>query len=203
MSVLLVNTGLCNIGSVKRAVEECGNNCLIADDPSLITTASHVIIPGVGSFGDASSILKNKGWIDTLQEYVGQKKLPLLGICLGMQLLLSEGHEHGVNEGLNLIPGKAVKMRDNTLRMPHVGWNEIIPRTDNPLLKDVPAGTDFYFVHSYHALPDNPEHILATVPYGKNYAAAIGKGNVWGTQFHPEKSGLSGFKILENFLNHA
>ncbi len=203
MSILLVNTGLSNIGSVKRAVEECGKNCFIADKPTEISNASHVIIPGVGSFGDAVNILKDNGWVDTLYEHAIQQKRPLLGICLGMQLLLTEGFEHGINQGLNLIPGKVKKMQDDTLRMPHVGWNEITPRNNDALLKDIPAGTDFYFVHSYHAIPNDPDHILATVPYGKDYAAVIGKDNVWGTQFHPEKSGFSGFKILENFLNHA
>jgi glutamine amidotransferase len=203
MRVLLVNTGLSNVRSVKRAVEECGHDCFIAKDISDISKSSHVIIPGVGSFSDASKILSEAGWADTLKEFVGHKGLPLLGICLGMQLLLSEGHEHGKSEGLDFIPGKVVKMKDNNLRIPHVGWNEITYLSNNPILNNIPSGADFYFVHSYHAQPDDAEHVLATVPYGHNYAAIIGRENIWGTQFHPEKSGAFGFKILENFLQHA
>lgn len=204
MTALIIDYGLCNLGSVKRAVEECGGNCFITDDPGDLKDAERIILPGVGSFKDASDNLLKSGWPDALQKAVLKENIPILGICLGMQLLCTVSTEGGESKGLNLIPGHVIKIdnQGTCFRVPHVGWNEISILKETPLLDKVQTGTDFYFVHSYHVIPDNKDLILAKVNYGADYSAVIGKGNIWGTQFHPEKSSRSGFQIIKNFLNY-
>lgn len=192
-----------NLGSISRAVEECGGDFVISDDPKTLASVSKVILPGVGAFGDGMRNLKRGGWIDGFQEYIVGKKLPILGICLGMQLLADEGSEGGKNQGLGLISGivDKLKPKNKNERLPHVGWNEVYSKRPDVLLSGVPDGTDFYFVHSFHFVTSREEDVLATTPYCGGFVSVVNKENIYGTQFHPEKSSRMGFQILKNFLN--
>lgn len=203
MSVLIVDYNLSNLGSIRRSLEECGVTPVVSDDPGKLKTASRVVLPGVGSFADGMANLRNMGWAPALREAAMEDRIPLLGICLGMQLLAEKGEEGGTVGGLKLIPGEVRRFvpEDPSTRIPHVGWNEVWSSSGNRLFEGIPDGSDFYFVHSYHFIPRCKEHILATTPYCGNFVSAIGVGNVFGVQFHPEKSGRPGFRILKNFLD--
>jgi len=202
MRVAIINYGMGNLGSVRRALEELGVNVIIADHPMMLIDANRFILPGVGSFGAGMQRLRDGGWIDLLYQQVFEHHKPLLGICLGMQMLTGSSEENGKNDGLNFIPGKARRL-DNlgcTLRIPHVGWNEVKFQKDSILFNKIPQAMDFYFVHSYAVEVNNPSDVSATTSYGINITAAISKSNIFGTQFHPEKSSKSGKQILKNFL---
>lgn len=203
MSVLVIDYGMGNLASVKRAFEECGSDVFISDDPKSIDNATKIIVPGVGSYAMAMQSIRKMGWEDAISKTVC-KGMPLLGICLGMQLLADEGEEHGSSKGLGLIPGKiqhlTIRNTSQDLRVPHVGWNEITAKQDDILLKGIENGTDFYFVHSYYFNAANENNILAKTPYGLDFPSIVRKDNVWGTQFHPEKSSLPGFQLIRNFL---
>ena len=158
---------------------------------------------GVGSFADGMARLAKQGWIAEIRQQVGEIGKPFLGICLGMQLLATRGTEGGITPGLGLIDGEVVRIDTLgcMLRIPHVGWNAIKLNGPSGLFADVPAGTDFYFVHSYAFQPADMSHALAFTDYGIPIVAAIGVKNIFGTQFHPEKSSKAGFHVLRNFLN--
>lgn len=203
MKVALIDYGLGNLGSVRRAIAELGADPHLAAAPGELRSADRVILPGVGSFADGMKLLDAGGWIGAIREEAAKGK-PVLGICLGMQLLASRGTEGGDTEGLDLIAGTVVGLQTLgcSLRIPHVGWNEITVRDPScELLDDIPCGTDFYFVHSYAFTPQDPEHVRATTAYGPPIPAVVANGNVAGTQFHPEKSSKAGFRILRNFLS--
>jgi len=154
-----------------------------------------------GAFNNGINNLRSLGLIEILKEQVLEKSIPFLGICLGMQLLASIGLEGGENKGINLIPGRVVKFDDiNGLRVPHIGWNEVKFKKDSPLFVGLKDSSDFYFVHSYHFICENDDDILAQTYYGKNFVSVIQKNNIFGTQFHPEKSQKVGFQILKNFI---
>ena len=203
MSVLIVDYGLSNLGSIRRSLEECGAAVRVSDDPKSLKTASRVVLPGVGSFADGMANLRKGGWLTPLREAAKDEKIPLLGICLGMQLLADRGHEGGDIPGLGLLPGEVRRLepRSYAERIPHVGWNEINPLGKSPLLDGIPDGSDFYFVHSYHFIPEYDDLVLATTPYCGKFVSAAGTDNIIGVQFHPEKSGRPGFHILANFLS--
>lgn len=200
--IVIVDYGFCNLDSVIRAVQECGGDAVISDDPRAAASAAKLILPGVGSFAEAMRAIKKQGWDEALKNEVMANGIPLLGICLGMQMLASRGTEGGEGEGLNFIPGKVVKIERTTpdIRIPHVGWNEVNQRQPSMLFDGIPDRKDFYFVHSYHFVPDNKEHILGDTPYGRDVVTVVGNGVVVGTQFHPEKSLKSGFALLRNFI---
>ena len=191
-----------NLGSVRRALIEVGADPVVAEKPEELQAADRIILPGVGSFADGMKNLAEGGWIQKLREHV-EKGTPLLGICLGMQLLADYGAEGGGCAGLGLISGEVQKIdtQDSSLRIPHSGWNNIklIGKSEG-LFKGIPSETDFYFVHSFVFQPSKPENILATVNYGVPLTAAISSGSIFGTQFHPEKSSKSGLRVLRNFL---
>lgn len=202
MKVAIIDYGMGNLGSVARALEELGADPFIAEQPSALSSAERLILPGVGAFGEAMSRLNGGGWTTAIKEEVAAGK-PLLGICLGMQLLASSSTENGTNEGLNLVPGHVQRLdvlgcRE---RIPHVGWNGawLTPRAAT-LFDAIPDRTDFYFVHSFAMRAEHEEDVLATVEYGVPLVAAVARGHVFGTQFHPEKSSKAGFRILKNFL---
>jgi len=201
VNVLVINYGMGNLGSVRRAFEECGATVLVSENPADLADAERIVLPGVGAFPDAMARLNSVGWPGELRKALENPGVHLLGICLGMQLLADKGHEGGETTGLGLIGGEVTRfIPAQDERVPHVGWNEVCPTMPSGLLAGIPAGTDFYFVHSYHFRAARPETVLATTPYCGGFAAVVHAGNVFGTQFHPEKSSRPGFQLLRNFL---
>jgi len=202
MNVAIVDYGMGNIGSVSRAIEECGASVTVSADPEVLLAASHVILPGVGAFPDGMEHLKVNGTDQVLHE-IAKKGTPVLGICLGMQLLADSSEEVRKTQGLGLVPGDVERMssHDGTLRVPHVGWNEVNIVTECPLFKDIPDASDFYFVHSYHYRTRLREHVVAETPYGDNFTSVVARENVFGVQFHPEKSAGFGLRMLKNFIS--
>lgn len=203
MHILIIDTGMCNIGSVKRAFEECGATVQISKIPINLDHVSAIVLPGVGVYLEAMQQLRKSGWIDVIRYEVLVKGMPILGICLGMQLLADYGEEGGGSEGLGLIPGRVKSLSGKTgnFSIPHIGWNEIHYKKNSIMTKDIPSGSDFYFVHSYHLELEDCNFIVSTTPYDIDFVSMIRKNTIWGTQFHPEKSGHHGFQIIRNFLS--
>lgn len=195
--IAIIDYGMGNLHSVSKAVERLGCTAIVTSDAETILSAEGAILPGVGAFGDAMTELETTGLKEVVVRYAASGK-PLLGICLGMQLLFSESEEHGVHRGLNLLPGKVVRF-NGSYKVPHMGWNRLVFQRANPLFEDLEQG-HVYFVHSYHALPENASDLLATTDYYQPVTAIVGRDNVYGMQFHPEKSGEIGMKLLGNFL---
>ena len=204
MSVVIVDYGMGNLASVCRAVEECGFSAEISGSPADLETATHIILPGVGAFADAMAEIHQRQLTEPLRHAALDSKVPLLGICLGMQLLASEGFEDRPCQGLDLIGGSVVRMEpaDSGERIPHVGWNEVRFSQQSPLFSGIPNAADYYFVHSFHFVAEQAGDVLAHTPYAGGFASVIGRENVFGTQFHPEKSGRLGLALLKNFLNY-
>jgi glutamine amidotransferase len=202
MTVAIIDYGMCNLGSVRRAFEECGAEVELTDRPSDLDRADHLVLPGVGAFTQGMANLKTQGWIEALQKNAIEKQKPLLGICLGMQLLAELGLEGGETKGLGFIRGRVERLKPPTaeIRIPHVGWNEIHFAKSNPLFEGIDAGTDFYFVHSYHFVLSEPSDALATTPYCGGFVSSVAHKNILGVQFHPEKSQKPGFQLIRNFL---
>ena len=179
---------------------------LVTSDPEMVRSAGHIVLPGVGAFADCRSGLDAvSGMTDALNEAVIKDGKPFLGICVGLQLLASRGLEHGITEGLGWIPGDVVAMQPTNpdLKIPHMGWNTITIEREHPLLGGIDTGPDglhAYFVHSYHLEPTDPSHILATCDYAQTVTAMVGRDNIVGTQFHPEKSQTLGLALISNFL---
>tara|TARA_B100002052_G_scaffold297729_1_gene329164 strand:- start:1093 stop:1737 length:645 start_codon:yes stop_codon:yes gene_type:complete len=211
VKVAVIDYGVGNLGSVMRSLEELRVTPMLIKNPNDMSSADSFILPGVGNFADCANILEKNGWKESINNQVISQEKPILGICLGMQLLASIGMEgsEGLNpngtEGLSLIPGCVKSLRELgcNLSVPHVGWNEIKCYSKNESLFDnIPDGTDFYFVHSYVFVPDSNEHIIAVTDYGISVVAAVRKDHIWGTQFHPEKSSKAGFRLLKNFIEN-
>jgi imidazole glycerol-phosphate synthase subunit HisH len=198
-SVLIIDYGMGNLRSVEKALESVGCRPAISGDPDEILRADKLILPGVGAFGDAMENLRRSSLDKAISEAVRAGK-PLLGICLGLQLLFSESEEFGIHKGLGLLPGKVRKFHVPGLQVPHIGWNQIERLQQNPLLAGIPEGSYFYFVNSYYVDPEIPEHILSLTSYGIQFCSIACKDNVWGAQFHPEKSQAMGKRLLRNFL---
>lgn len=209
MKVGVIDYGVGNLGSVVRALEELDVQPVLIDRPVDMHGADCLILPGVGSFSDCAELLDRGGWIDPLRQEVLEFDRPLLGVCVGMQLLADFGVEGAVSgetggtPGLGFVPGKVEHLGrlGCKLRLPHVGWNEIScgDQRDH-LFEGIPDGTDFYFTHSYAFVAAHQDHVIATADYGVPVTAAVRNGKVWGTQFHPEKSSRAGFRLLANFL---
>ena len=198
-AAVIVDYGMGNLRSVEKAVEAVGGRPTITRDPDAVRNAERLILPGVGAFGDAMQNLRQRGLDQAVLDAVRQGK-SLLGLCLGLQLLFTQSEEFGSHEGLNLIPGRVRKFDAPGLRVPHVGWNQIEGTRPNPLLKDVPEGSYFYFVHSYYVEPERAEDALRWTSYGHSFCSIACKDKVWGAQFHPEKSQDMGKRLLRNFL---
>jgi imidazole glycerol-phosphate synthase subunit HisH len=196
---VIVDYGMGNLLSVEKAILAVGGHPLISADPETILGAERIILPGVGAFGDAMRNLAQKGLDNAIRTAVYAGK-PLLGLCLGLQLLFSHSEEFGSHEGLGLIPGTVRRFDDSVLRVPHVGWNQIESVRPDPLLKNIPDGSYFYFVHSYFVAPDKPEYVLTWTSYGGSFCSIACRDKVWGAQFHPEKSQEMGKRLLRNFL---
>jgi imidazole glycerol-phosphate synthase subunit HisH len=208
--VAVIDYGVGNILSVTRGLEHCGAKVKVTSSPEEILAASRVVLPGVGAFANGMAELRRTGLDDVVRE-VATKETPLLGICLGMQMLLDESEEFGTNQGLGLIPGKVIAIPSTTIdghpqKIPHIGWNSLVlpeGRQDwkDTLLDKVNPGDAVYFVHSFMASPTVPEDRLADCNYGGiSISASISRGNIFGCQFHPEKSGMIGLKVLDRFL---
>ena len=198
----VINFGLGNLGSIINSFEEINANIKIISDPKDIDNIEHLILPGVGSFRLGMKNLLNKGWDKKIFSHV-EKQKPLLGICLGMQLLFDRGEEDGECKGLGLIKGKVIKMKSmKNRKLPHVGWNQLNFKNKHPIFEKVRDNVDYYFVHSYECLVENSSNIISTSNYHTEILSCVSNGNnVVGTQFHPEKSPPNGLKILKNFLN--
>ncbi|MGE0444224.1 MAG: imidazole glycerol phosphate synthase subunit HisH [Vicinamibacterales bacterium] len=201
-TVAIVDYGLCNLDSVRRAVEECGGRPVVTARPEPVLEASHVILPGVGAFPEAMATLRRSGLAEALTQQVIARGVPFLGICLGMQLMAARGTEGGVTDGLGWIPGEVRRLEGLAeARVPHVGWNEVHATRPCALLDGVAPGADVYFVHSYAMVPSEERDIVATTPRGEMpFVSIVQRDNVAGVQFHPEKSQRVGFAILRNFL---
>lgn len=207
MKVGVIDYGVGNLGSVIRALEELRVSPMLVNRAADMHAADYLILPGVGNFTDCARMLNDGGWSNALRDVVLGHQRPLLGVCVGMQLLAdnsTEGSTDGRDTpGLGFIPGQVRHLRSLgcSLRVPHVGWNSITrTRTDDHLMKGMPDGTDFYFVHSYAFVAQDPSDVLATTDYCVPVTAAVRRGHVWGTQFHPEKSSRAGFQLLKNFI---
>lgn len=204
MKVGIVNYGMGNLGSVRRALEDLGVQVFVAEHPAALFEANRAVLPGVGAFGEGMAHLRDGGWVEVVRRIVHEGK-PLLGICLGMQMLASAGDEGGDEAGLGLIAGRVrrIDALGCTLRIPHVGWNDVRFDAGEPLFAGVPDGADFYFVHSYALDAENEHDVVARTNYGVPVVAAVRHGHVFGTQFHPEKSSRCGRRLLRNFIDIA
>ena len=201
--IVLIDAGTGNLRSVQKALEAVGANVLRTDDPKKVVSGGRVVLPGVGAFGDFMSGLRARGLEEAVND-AAQRGIPLLGICVGMQALFEIGEEMGEHKGMGLLQGKVVKFADSlSVKIPHTGWNQLEARNDARLFDQVNDGAYVYFNHSYYCQPWNSSDVLATTDYGINYACAVRRENIFGVQFHPEKSQAVGLKILENFLEAA
>lgn len=210
MTVAIIDYGSGNLRSAakafERAVAEAGlhEKILVTSDPVDVQTADRVVLPGVGAFADCKrGLLAVPGMADAVTAHVEVAQKPFLGICVGMQLMATRGLEHGATEGFGWIAGEVSRITpsDPALKIPHMGWNELIlPASPHPLLAGLATGTHVYFVHSYHLRADAPDQVLATTDYGGPVTAAVGRDNIAGTQFHPEKSQAAGLRLITNFL---
>lgn len=200
--ITIVDYGMGNVGSVKNALLFLGAKVLISRELTDIEKSTHIVLPGVGAFGDGMKKLEEFGLVDVLRIEAIEKRKPFLGICLGMQLLASIGEEGGLHKGLGWVPGRVrrFKIDEEKFRVPHIGWNDVLPVNDAPLFSGI-ASSVFYFVHSYFFVPEDKNIIAATCDYGEEFPAAIQKDNIFGVQFHPEKSQKSGLALLKNFIN--
>ncbi|SFS32521.1 imidazole glycerol phosphate synthase subunit HisH [Marininema halotolerans] len=197
--IAIIDYGMGNLYSVSQALERMDYEYCISSDEETIRSASGVILPGVGTFGDAMLELKRRNLIDVIRDIALCEGKPLLGICLGMQLLFTSSEEYGYHQGLHLLPGH-VKRFVGDFNIPHMGWNDLRFHSPHPLLRSVEEGA-VYFVHSYHVFPDNPDDILAVTDYHGEVTAIVGRNKIFGMQFHPEKSGDTGEHLLKNFAH--
>lgn len=200
--IAIIDYGVGNLFSLVSSLKKIGAEAVVTNEEAVIKAADKLILPGVGAFGDASRKLSASG-LDKVILQEAKNGKPIMGICLGMQLLFEKGHEYGVHEGLGLLEGTVVPMAEvipTELKIPHIGWNRLIFKKDNPLFRYIKDGDFVYFVHSYF-VKDCHSSLLATTEYGAELTAAVAKDNVYGCQFHPEKSGAIGLNILRGFAD--
>jgi glutamine amidotransferase len=205
-SLVIIDYGVGNLRSVYKAVEAAGATAEVITSPAGLAGAAGIVLPGVGAFGDAAANLRAAGFEAPLRQAV-QSGTPLLGICVGMQMLFDESEEMGRHAGLGIIPGRVVRFAGDLhgpdgrlLKVPQIGWNQLCHAQTDPLLAGVPDGAYAYFVHSYYCAPADSAYIVATTDFGGPYASVVRKDNVWGIQCHPEKSQAVGLRILRSFV---
>ncbi|MBI4456161.1 MAG: imidazole glycerol phosphate synthase subunit HisH [Acidobacteria bacterium] len=198
MTTLVIDYKICNLGSVRRAIESVGGHVMISSQKEEVAAADRVILPGVGSFRQGMENLHQLDLLSCLRKHIEQGK-PLLGLCLGMQLLFIEGKEFGSTRGIGLIPGTVERMQ-GALPIPHVGWNQIAWTRPEKITERIPSQSYFYFVHSYVCWPEREEDILGVTEYGEIFPSVVQRENIWGFQCHPEKSQQPGLTLLANFL---
>lgn len=201
-TITMIDYGASNIRSAQKAFEYVGANVTLTDDPDIIRRAEKMVLPGVGAFGPGMAKIKSKNIDLAIHENVNAG-VPLLGICLGMQFLFEQSDEMGRHEGLGLLRGSVTRfdLVDNKLKIPHMGWNQINHQENHRLLASVPSGAHTYFVHSYYCRPAESMVVIANTDYGGEFASIVGQDNVFGIQFHPEKSQKRGLQILKNYVN--
>lgn len=200
--LVIVDYGVGNLRSVQRAFQAIGQEARISGEVVEVESADALLLPGVGAFGDAIGCLRERRLVDPLRRAARERRVPILGICLGMQLLARRSAEGGDHEGLGLIDADVVPLAGgNGVRLPHIGWNEALPTRHDPgLFAEVPERADFYFVHGYQVACDRPETVAAVCAHGHEFCCALAQDNVFGAQFHPEKSQRQGRTVLRNFL---
>jgi imidazole glycerol-phosphate synthase subunit HisH len=203
--IVIIDYGMGNLRSAQKAFERVGYDARLSSDPADLAAADKLVLPGVGAFRDCIGNLRAGGFVEPLLAHVAAGK-PLLGICVGLQLLFSESEEFGRHQGLGIIPGKVVRfpagmhLSGEELKVPHMGWNDLSLRRQAPICRGIENGSFVYFVHSYYAVPDDPQVVAAEATYGDvTFCAIAWKDNVMATQFHPEKSQELGLRMLENF----
>ncbi len=199
--IVMIDYGASNIRSAQKAFEHIGAKVTLTADPQVVMQAHKLVLPGVGAFGAGMDALRKRGLDSAVAESV-QQGIPLLGICLGMQFLFESSNEMGQHRGLALIPGhvRRFELADEELKVPHMGWNQIEHQQTNPLLEDVPNGAYAYFVHSYYCVPAHAADIVAYTTHGSEFCSIVAHDNVYGIQFHPEKSQRYGLQLIRNYV---
>ena len=196
--IAIIDYGVGNLHNLKNAFDFQNLAAEIVSEPARLEAASHVVLPGVGAFRPAMDCLRQAGMEKVVRESVASGK-PFLGICVGMELMFDESEEDGLHEGLGLIGGRVVRFSGAGIKIPQIGWNQVELQRQDPLLEGVPDGSYFYFVHSYHAVLNDPGDALGLSDYGAAFPAIVQRSNMWGMQFHPEKSQNPGLRLLRNF----
>lgn len=202
--IAIVDYGMGNLRSVQKGFEKVGSDAIVTSDPKVLLDAERVVLPGVGAFRDCMRNLEEGGFIEPILKVIQEGK-PFLGICLGMQLLLTESEEFGLHKGLNVIPGRVLRFPegmqegDEELKVPHMGWNQLNVQRQSPLLEGIDGGTNVYFVHSYYVKPEDESVVATTTSYGIDFCSSIWRDNIVAAQFHPEKSQDKGLTMLKNF----
>ncbi|MBT0653340.1 imidazole glycerol phosphate synthase subunit HisH [Geomobilimonas luticola] len=202
--IAIVDYGMGNLRSVQKGFEKVGFEAIVTADPKVVLEAEKIVLPGVGAFRDCMRNLEQGGFVEPILKVI-QEGRPFLGICVGMQLLMTDSVEFGLYQGLNVIPGHVLRfpegMEENgeELKVPHMGWNQLAIRRRSPIFTGIEEGTNVYFVHSYYEKPDDDSVVAATSAYGIEFCASIWKDNIVATQFHPEKSQEIGLRMLKNF----
>ena len=197
--IKIVDYGMGNLRSVQKAFEKLGHAAEICDQPSKLGDVDKLVLPGVGAFRDAIHEVRRREFVTPILDHLASGK-PFLGICLGLQMLFDVSYEDGEWPGLGIIPGKVVRFQDQPgLKIPHMGWNQLQITGEPKLLANIPRDAHFYFVHSYHVVPTDRSVVTAESEHGERFVAAIARGNLWATQFHPEKSQKHGLQLLANF----
>lgn len=206
ITVGIVDYQMGNLRSVAKGIEKVGGRVIVSSDPEELSLASHLILPGVGAFGDAMRELNQRDLIPWIKDWIASDR-PFLGICLGMQLLFDNSEEGGLQPGMSVLPGRVLRFDNNSFpgnehrKIPHMGWNRVQSRIANdPMLSSISHHPYVYFVHSYYVVPDDPRVTWLSCDYGQEFCAAVRVGNMLATQFHPEKSQTEGLQILKNFL---
>lgn len=198
MTIAIIDYGVGNLRSVEKAFTTQGINAVVTDDPDILERADKLVLPGVGAFAACMDGLRRRGFDQLVIEAAAAGK-PVLGLCVGLQMMFEEGHEFGVHRGLGLMPGRVIRFPEG-LHVPHIGWNQVhLRRQDHPVLRNLTDDSFFYFVHSYYVEPADPDCIIGETEYGIRYATICGRGSVLGVQFHPEKSQATGLNLLRHF----
>lgn len=199
-AVAIVGYGMGNIGSLMNAFSAIGADAFVAERPEQLRSATHLVLPGVGAFAVGMRRLQELGFDDEIRRHVAAGG-PILGVCLGMQLLATCGEEHGITDGLGLVPGRSTMLDSRGLRLPHIGWNDSMTVRESRLFGSIGTRRFYYYVHSFVLRPDDPRDVAVRCDYGEPFVAAIERANIFGTQFHPEKSQASGLETLRRFAS--